>query len=108
MIRIEINRTGDTFITKGSCRLYIHHSSPRRAHGSFRQLMNMSHFDRYGATEFSECRASVSLFEVLKTDVLYESVTNQPESLGRYDSANVIAWGMVAQAQDIMKGSVFA
>lgn len=110
MIEVRTNTEGSTYITKGTVRLYIHHDSPRRSLPCFRQLMEMSDFDSYGATEFSECQWSRVLFVELKRviDDLYYGHTRGNGPIGVYDSVNVVVWDSISQTQDIARGSVLA
>lgn len=111
MIKITLNSEGSTYITKGTCRLYIHHNSPRMEYSCYRELMDMGIFDvnRVGdsCATFSESRRMASMFSILKTDIYYGNMV-EDQRRGYCDSVNVITLGTVAMAQDIMRGSVLA
>lgn len=104
MIKIKVDQySGDTWITKGGCQLFIEGRSHRIRHACFHTLVSQERLNEYGRAEYSENRRAVMSFAALKVDILYQHFgSNQ---LGRFDNVNTVP---VNITHDIINGSVFA
>lgn len=108
MIKIEVEFfTGDTYITKGTCRLYICNYSQRRNLSSLQRLLiHRTIFN--GRVEFRESRHMVDAFNNLKWHIIAHGREGCGGSFNTQDSVNQIVNGCVARAQEIMGASVLA
>ncbi len=108
MIKIKIEfYSGDTWITKGTCRLYITGHSHRCEYSSYQELLERMPFNGRDTVELNESMRMVLMFNALKTDILYEGLSDRTTT-GPYDSVNCITLDCVAKAQEIARGSVLA
>lgn len=110
MIKIHVSLLGNTYITRGTCRLFIDRNSPRRECSDFMYFLDSSMLVDPGSAELYENRWSINSFENLKrviNDLYYGHIVGS-RPVGVYDSVNVITLDCIAVAQDIVRRSVFA
>lgn len=113
MIKIEINTEGHIYITRGTCRLFIHRGSPRVGSSSFLSLLRPACFTAIGGpgvTSYQETPDTAYAFINLRLVIqrLYDGHTQGYGPVGVRDTVNVIVYDCVSRTQELVRDSVLA
>lgn len=109
MIVIERDReTGNTFITRGSCKLFIIYASARNLLAAYRFLANPDWLDSSGRGERTETSVAVGYFEYLKNDIIRFGHRGCHYHMGTGLTDTVTYTCLELRVQDLAKESVLA